>query len=131
MKTRYQWHWLLAFSGVLASTPAQSQNAVLSMTSQGALAINGTTIIDASGNWAGAQPLGVVGPPGPKGPQGPQGPQGPAGPARHTYAVCNDFTYAVCNSTAHMAVGATTGLCHITSEANECWGLASCTVCSY
>ena len=68
----------------------------------GAVAINGTTIIDASGNWVGSTaglqgPQGPVGPQGPQGPAGPagatgatgpQGPQGPAGPATPTVAVC-------------------------------------------
>jgi hypothetical protein len=46
----------------------------------GALAINGTTIIDASGNWVGS-PTGLVGPQGAAGPQGPAGPTGAQGPA--------------------------------------------------
>ncbi len=41
--------------------------------------VNGTTVIDADGNWVGP-PTGLVGPQGPAGPQGAVGPQGPIGP---------------------------------------------------
>jgi Collagen triple helix repeat (20 copies) len=57
----------------------------------GAVAINGTTIINASGQWVGS-PTGLVGPQGPAGPIGPAGPQGatgvtgPAGPQGPTGA---------------------------------------------
>ena len=44
----------------------------------GAVAINGTTIINASGQWVGS-PTGLVGPQGPAGPAGPQGLQGSQG----------------------------------------------------
>ena len=45
----------------------------------GAVAINGTTIINASGQWVGS-PTGLVGPQGPQGIQGPVGATGPQGP---------------------------------------------------
>lgn len=51
----------------------------------GAIAINGTTIIDASGNWTGP-PASFQGPAGPQGPQGPQGVQGTPGPQGATGA---------------------------------------------
>jgi len=45
----------------------------------GAIAVNGTRVINASGEWVGS-PTGLVGPQGPQGPTGSQGPQGPQGP---------------------------------------------------
>src|SRR5262249_51128927 len=51
----------------------------------GNIAVNGTQVIDAAGNWTG-NPTGLVGPQGSQGPAGTQGPagadgaQGPAGP---------------------------------------------------
>lgn len=44
----------------------------------GAVAINGTTIIDALGRWVGS-PTGLIGPPGPTGPPGPKGDKGDQG----------------------------------------------------
>jgi len=52
----------------------------------GGLAINGTTLINAVGNWVGS-PTGLQGPVGPQGPAGPigaTGPQGPVGPTGAT-----------------------------------------------
>lgn len=45
--------------------------------------VNGTTVIDANGNWVGS-PTGLVGPTGPAGAAGPTGPAGAAGPAGPT-----------------------------------------------
>ncbi|MFT3764704.1 MAG: hypothetical protein QM820_04185 [Minicystis sp.] len=42
------------------------------------VSVNGTTVIDSTGNWVGA-PAGMAGPPGPAGATGPAGPTGPAG----------------------------------------------------
>lgn len=42
------------------------------------VSVNGSTVIDASGNWVGS-PTGLIGPAGPAGPAGAIGPQGPQG----------------------------------------------------
>jgi hypothetical protein len=70
--------------GTLTVQPAtDSQPAVVNLA--GSLAINGTNIINALGQWIGS-PTGLQGPAGPQGPTGdtgatgPTGPQGPAGP---------------------------------------------------
>ena len=105
-----------------------------------AVAINGTTIIDASGNWVGS-PTGLQGPQGPLGPTGPagpqgapgsqgaQGPQGPAGPAVSTSAVCGRESISpscssVCNGAAKVVVAAyadSSGTsCYVTSDTGDC-----------
>lgn len=45
----------------------------------GAIAVDGTAVIDDQGQWVG-DPTGLQGPAGPQGPPGPQGPAGPQGP---------------------------------------------------
>ncbi|MBX3125671.1 MAG: collagen-like protein [Polyangiaceae bacterium] len=43
------------------------------------VSVNGTTVINASGQWVGPGGVGATGPTGPQGPQGPAGPTGPQG----------------------------------------------------
>jgi hypothetical protein len=65
--------------GIGTSSPAAKLDV------NGDIAVAGTAVIDASGQWVGS-PTGLVGPPGPAGPEGPrglrglQGPQGAMGP---------------------------------------------------
>jgi hypothetical protein len=111
----------------------------------GSLALNGTTIIDATGNWVGS-PTGLVGP------QGPPGPQGPAGPAVHTSAVCSSASASGfdgdCNCNGHTLISKTTSYstCTATSDTGVCgadgaiqsrypfsdnYFYGSCCVCAY
>lgn len=60
--------------GIGTATPAAKLDVV-----GGAVAINGTTIINAAGQWVGS-PTGLVGPQGPQGIQGVAGPTGATGP---------------------------------------------------
>ena len=81
----------------------------------GAIAVNGTTIIDATGKWVGSS-TGLVGPQGPAGPQGPMGPmglQGPAGPAVGYVVVCNSAT---ANHANGIDEGGTLGTCSCASH---------------
>ena len=86
----------------------------------GAVAVNGTKIIDATGKWVGS-PTGIQGP---VGPQGPAGPQGPVGPAVHTVAICGSGSAAcwtICgNSLKVVAHKEQSFQCQVTSDTGTC-----------
>ena len=127
-KTRVSQGWLLGLAMFFVASPPLVWSTDLSASTEGALVINGTTIIDAAGNWIGPLPADLRGPPGPQGDQGPDGIQGPQGPAVLTFAVCSNFGGAYCQNGA-TAVGNASGPCDITSETGSCHGEYSCTVC--
>ena len=119
----------------------------------GSVAINGTTIINASGNWVGS-PTGLQGPAGPQGPtgatgpQGPAGPQGPTGPVVHSSAMCYSYQGAfsscanICGGSGHVLFQQyvnSGGHCNATSDTGSCEGdcdsfaatrYGGCCVCS-
>ncbi len=111
----------------------------------GAVAINGTTIIDVTGKWVGSS-SGLIGPQGPQGPKGdtgatgPQGatgatgatgPQGPAGPAVPTSAVCTDDRWDSCSLICTRVVAAALAPCVATSGTGSCQsGYGVCCVCA-
>jgi hypothetical protein len=106
----------------------------------GGIAINGSSVVDALGNWVGS-PTGLQGPQGPTGPTGatgatgaagatgPQGPQGPTGPAVHTSAVCVSSGLAYCQISYVAHVG---GPCTLTSDTGSCSAPSGgqCAVCT-
>lgn len=130
------------------------QNPQAKLDVAGAVAINGTTIINSSGNWVGPQITGLQGPTGPQGPQGPQGPtgatgaQGPTGPVVHSIAMCYSYQSgqsscsSVCGGNSHVLFQQyinSGGHCNATSDAASCQGdsdnfnptrYGGCCVCS-
>lgn len=69
----------LAMSSVPYALRAESARSVTGDIDAEELSVNGTLVIDGSGQWVG-DPTGLVGPTGPQGPQGIQGIQGEPGP---------------------------------------------------